>query len=240
MFGVRAVSKLVGGAILALGMAMAPAVGASDGLAPRLVLKRGLPTARGIGSFTPASADPRLAAIFARAGLDGAGFRFTPSDSRRAITVAVRSRSTRRVASPDRSAPVPPGTVNLVPTAYTLGVAVGWKRFAVTGDLSKVDLAVMPGSRETADIGISYTGRRFSGRVKATADRPLPGSPAMGEEAPAYSIDLGASYALTRRLDLTAGVRYKDERDRLLSPGTGSNPAHRESRAVYIGTAFRF
>jgi hypothetical protein len=36
---------------------------------------------------------------------------------------------------------------------------------------------------------------------------------------------------------VTAGVRYKSERDRLMQQPTDDR---RDSRAVYIGTAFRF
>ena len=49
--------------------------------------------ARSALAFTPAAADPRLAAVFARGGLDTGGFRFTPTDTRhdnRAVTVVVR------------------------------------------------------------------------------------------------------------------------------------------------------
>ena len=50
------------------------------------------------------------------------------------------------------------------------------------------------------------------------------------------SLDVGGSYRLTRRLDVTAGVRYKSERDRL----TAATDNIRDSQAVYVGTAFRF
>src|SRR3546814_6040590 len=53
----------------------------------------------GIGSFTPASADPKLAAALARSGLNASGFRFTPSeaskDEQHRVTVAVRKRVSR-------------------------------------------------------------------------------------------------------------------------------------------------
>lgn len=231
------------GSLVVLGVAVAPALGASDVPGQRLSARGTAVFARGIGSFTPASADPRLAAIFARGGLDPSGFRFTPSEVRRvgnrAVTVAVQARSTRAGVVADRTSPLPASTVALTPIAYNLGVAVGWKRFAVSGDVSKVDLAGLPGARETADVGVSYTGKRVSGRVSASADRPLGNGPKLIEDAPAYSIDVGGSYALTRRLDVTAGVRYTAERDRLIAqPATDRNG--RDSRAVYIGTAFRF
>jgi len=52
---------------------------------------------------------------------------------------------------------------------------------------------------------------------------------------PSYSVDLGGAYSLTRNLDVTAGVRYRSDRDRLTQAD-----ARRDSQAVYVGTAFRF
>lgn len=228
------------GALVAAGFAMAPAVGAPGD--PVRATKRVPVSEFGIGSFTPASADPRLAAVFARGGLDTSSFRFTPTDSRRngghAVTVAVRARSSRLALAAERAASLADAgsTVNLAPIAYNLGVSVGWRRFALSGDVAKVDLAGMPGSREAVDVGVSYTGKRFSGRVKAVADRPLANAPKLVEEAPAYSLDVGGSYRLTKNLDVTAGVRYKAERDRLAQLPDD----RRDSQAVYIGTAFRF
>ncbi|MET3824586.1 hypothetical protein ABIC16_000279 [Sphingomonas sp. PvP055] len=237
----RWMSGIAVGAFVALGISVAPALGASDSPAPRINPRHSVQLVRGLGSFTPASADPRLAAMFARGGLDTSGFRFTPSDTRRegnrAVTVAVQARSARGViARTDRASPIPASTVALTPIAYNLGVAVGWKRLAVSGDVAKVDLAGMPGSREAADIGVSYTGKRFSGRVNAMADRPLANGPKLIEVPEAYSLDVAGSYSLTRRLDVTAGVRYKTERDRLMQ----QSDDRRDSQAVYIGTAFRF
>lgn len=228
------------GALVAAGLVAAPAIGASDDAKVRAA-KSVAPIYRGIGSFTPASADPRLAAIFARGGLDTSGFRFTPADSRRegshAITVAVQARSTRNALVADRTAGAPSSSVELAPIAYNLGVAVGWRRFGLSGDVAKIDLAGLPGSREAADVGVSYSGTRFSGQVKAAADRPLPGGPRLVEEAPAYSLDVGGSYRLTHNLDVTAGLRYKAERsDRLAD----FNVDRHDSQAVYVGTAFRF
>lgn len=240
MFSGRLLSGIGVGALVAAGFAMAPAIGA-PGENTRNT-KHAPVSAYGIGSFTPAAADPRLAAAFARSGLDTSGFRFTPTDSRRsgsrAVTVAVRARSTRTALAAERSSALADSgtSVSLAPIAYNLGVAVGWRRFALSGDISKVDLAGMPGSREAVDVGVSYTAHRFTGRVKAVADRPVANAPKLIEEAPAYSLDVGGSYRLTRNLDVTAGVRYKAERDRLAQ----LSDDRRDSQAVYVGTAFRF
>ncbi|MGF7148345.1 hypothetical protein FHS96_001973 [Sphingomonas zeicaulis] len=194
----------------------------------------------GIGSFTPASADPRLAASFARAGMTSNGFRFTPAsaaDGRsRPVTVAVRARSSVSRADAEKIAIAAPTAVSITPIAYNLGVAVGWKRFALSGDVSRVDTGLMPGGRESVDVGVSYTGKKFSARVQAGADRPTAGQPALVAAPESYSVDLGTSYSLTKNLDVTAGLRYRSDRDRLLPTADD----RRDSQAVYIGTAFKF
>lgn len=225
------------GVLVAAGVAVAPAIGARD--AGDHTARR-VGQARNVGAFTPASADPKLAALLARGGLGAGGFHFTPSDStrggNRAVTVAVRARSTRSATVVDRTIAAADPSLGLAPIAYNLGVAVGWRRFALAGDVSRVDLAGLPGSREILDLGLSYSGRKVSGQVKAIADRPLANAPKLVESAPAYSIDVGGSYSLSHNLDVTAGVRYKSERDRLQRLADD----RRDSQAVYIGTAFRF
>lgn len=235
--------RVIVGTVLAAALAgawgLAPAIAGEDG---RAAARRMAAPAPGIGSFTPASGDPRLAAVLARAGIAGNGFRFTPSGAgkpgARALTVAVRARSSNTATAgvaADRL-PAASSPVALAPIAYNLGVAVGWKRFALSGDLARVDLAGQPGSRETADLGVSYNGRAFSGRVKAEAARPLANEPRLVAEAPSYALDVGGAYRISRNLDVTAGVRYKSERERL--PQLTDN--RRDSQSVYVGTAFRF
>ena len=223
------------GAGLVAGAFVAPAIGATEKAARGV--RQPAAAARALSSFTPAAADPRLAAVLARAGIGGA-FRFTPSETRsagKAVTVAVRTRS-NRLPGDDRIAAAAAPAVGLAPIAYNLGVAVGWKRFAVSGDLAKVDLNGQPGSRETADVAVTYAGNRFSGQVKASSDKPGAGAVRLVETAPSYSLDVGGSYSLARNLDVTAGVRYKSERDRLVR----FTDDRRDSQAVYVGTAFRF
>ncbi|MDP1027804.1 hypothetical protein Q5H91_11310 [Sphingomonas sp. KR1UV-12] len=223
---------IAGGALVAAAALVAPAFGAIDRPSHQAVK----PAPRAVGGFTPASGDPRLAALLARGGFEGSAFRFTPAESRRdsrAVTVAVRARTTRGVAN--RTAVASDATTGIAPIAYNLGVAVGWKRFAIASDVSRVDMAAQPGSRESADVALSYTAPRWSGRVKAEADRPTGTTPRLVTDLPGYSVDLGGSYSLTRNLDVTAGVRYRADRDRLTQIDQ-----RRDSQAVYVGTAFRF
>lgn len=228
------------GALGAAGLVVAPALLAQTVPQQHRIAQKRAVSIASIGTFTPAAADPKLAAALARAGLSGSGFRFTPADSARSnsrsVTVAVRARTARPIAAVADRGAAAPAAVTLQPIAYNLGVSVGWKRFAISGDLSKLDLAGQPGSRQALDLGVSYTGKRASGRIKAATERPLENTPRLIAADPSYSIDVGGSYSLTRNLDLTAGVRYKSEENRL--PQLTDN--RRDSQAVYVGTAIRF
>lgn len=229
----------MGAAVLAGAVALAPAIGAQSGLTP----KPAKPLIRGgLGSFTPASADSRLAASLTRAGLASTGFRFTPSgaarNSNRSVTVAVRSLSSvgrTDATAVDRMMSVTP-SVAVAPIAYNLGVAVGWRQFALSGDIAKVDTGVLPGSREKVDLGVSYNANKWSTRLQVGKDRPTGNQPHMITDQERVSVDLGGSYSLTRNLDVTAGVRYQSDRDRL----PVLEDTRRDSQAVYIGTAFKF
>ncbi|MEP6784118.1 MAG: porin [Sphingomonadales bacterium] len=234
----RILGGMAAGAMLVSLAALSPAIGASkspDALGPRISLGFG----DGIGSFTPAATDARLAASLSRSGLSSSGFRFTPASSvrlTRSVTVAVRARSNAESAASGQAGLVASTAPSIAPIAYNLGVAVGWKKFAVSGDVQKMDIVGI-GKRESADIGVSYTNRRFSTRLQVGADRstgPALRAPGNGE---GYSVDLGSSYSLTRGVDVTAGLRYRAEREERLLP---QNDTRRDSQAVYVGTAFRF
>ncbi|WP_375427602.1 hypothetical protein [uncultured Sphingomonas sp.] len=229
----RIVAGIVAGALVAAGVVVAPASAATEQTRKATTKRTGAP-ARGVGSFTPSSADPRLAALFARGGLETRGFRFTPAEAKnsRAVTVAVRARTNRPDA--DRIAAASPA-VGLAPIAYNLGLAVGWRRFALSGDVAKVDLPGQSGGRESAEVGVSYSLPRLTTRVKAGADRATGEGPQLVAGERSYSLDVGSSYSLTRNLDVTAGVRYRTDRERIARLDD-----RRDSQAVYLGTAFRF
>jgi hypothetical protein len=228
---------LAAGVLGALGAALilaVPASGAPESAKRSLAIgSRG-----GIGTFTPASADPRLAAALARTGLSGSGFRFTPVAAigrSRAVTVAVRARTSGSAVAADPAATTTT-SIGIAPVAYNLGVGVGWKRFALAGDVRRVDTGIVPGGREGADVGVSYNARKWSTRVQVAADRPVGNAPRTIVGGDSVSLDVGGSYRLTRNMDVTAGVRYRSERNRL----DRLEDERRDSQAVYVGTAFRF
>lgn len=225
----------LGGLSIAL-VAVVPAISATDSRSDSKRVVQGL--RNGIGTFTPAAADPRLAAAIARSGFTNSGFRFTPSVSigkGRAITVAVRTRGANRPAVNDRLIATS-AAVGIAPVAYDLGIGLGWKRFALQGDIARIDTGPVLGSRQVADLGISYNAKKWSTRVQVAAERPIGNVPRSISGDESVALDVGGSYRLTRNLDVTAGVRYKTERYRLEKP----QDDRRDSQAIYVGTAFRF
>jgi hypothetical protein len=193
-----------------------------------------------VSSFTPTNADPKLAAALAGKGLALSDFKFTPAPAKgrpSQVRVAIRARLDNPAQTRLADAALPTAVSALAPTTYNLGVAVGWRRFAVSGDVAKVkDADSAIGGRETAVVGVSYSLSRFTGRVAVGAER------AEGHPLPAlrrgdnYSLDVGGSYSLSHHIALTGGVRYNVERDRL----TALQDDRRDSQAVYVGTAFKF
>ena len=190
-----------------------------------------------VGSFTPATADPKLAAAFANRGNSLTDFKFTPAAPKgrpSQVRVAIRARA--ETARPNESATAAVGA--LTPASYNLGVSVGWRRFALTGDVGRTRTASLAlGGRETAVVGVNYSlGQRVTGRVAAVAERSDgTQAPALGQEK-AYALDVGGAVALTRNIALTGGVRYKVDRERQLA----ARDERRDSQAVYVGTAFKF
>ena len=193
-----------------------------------------------ISSFTPAQADPRLAAIFG-GGRQGsiADFKFTPAAAKgrpSQLRVAIRARGGAPTPARPVEVAVASAVNNLAPAQYDLGMAVGWKRLAIAGDVSRSSSPdPVIGTRETAVVGVSYNLKKFTGRVAVGGERNESRIAALGRPD-SVSVDLGGAYNLSRNIALTGGVRYKIERDQI--PALADD--HRDSKAVYVGTAFKF
>jgi hypothetical protein len=232
----RTGSKLVAAAAAA-GLVLTPAF--ATGIAARKHAPAVTLSFDPVSSFTPANADPKLAAALSGKALALTDFKFTPAAAKNRpsqVRVAIRARS----FAPPQLASAPVSALNqLTPTGYNLGVAVGWRRFAVAGDVAQAKSADSAlGGRQSALIGVSYSlSNKLSTRVAVGAERtsgnPLPAL----RRGDNVSLDAGASYSLSRRIALTGGVRYEMlDRDRL----TALKDDRRDSQAVYIGTAFKF
>ncbi len=237
-------SRSKGGKLLAAlvvaGLVLPPAfaAGASDSKRRPPAISLSLDN---ISTFTPAMADPRLAAAFAGRAPSAADFKFTPAANKSRpsqLRVAIRARTTSSGRPADIASATSASSVGaLTPASYNLGVAVGWRRFAVSGDVARVKAPNSAlGGREGALVGVTYSLKKFTGRVAVGADRTDGRQAVVLPDTRNYSLDLGGAYSITRNIAVTGGVRYKVERDKLSSIAD----TRRDSQAVYVGTAFKF
>ena len=240
---------LLAGCALALGAVVAPTVSNafSSGFDSRPV---SLDARGSIGSFTPASVDPQLAAALNVTTLKGHMFRFTPAGAAnrpdRSVTVAVRIDDSIanvvsvRGAIGAMSAQSGVSSFRIAPVAYSLGVARGYESFAsgkassATG-LQKIempDLSSFTPSKSVAPTGLS----RFAPRIALNEKDKAGSAPRTLEGQSDYQVDVGGSYRLTRNLKVIGGVRYSSDRDRI----NGLTDTKQDNQAVYVGTQFRF
>lgn len=198
--------------------------------------------------FTPASVDPELAARVADKAREK-GLRFTPAGTNpvlgdRTVTVAVRiDDDTAQAISVRNSTKAVPGAgagiASLNTSRFNLGTARGYQSFARTvtlpetvRDLSVPDLSefepIQPSAQDKPSRlqpRIELEDNRLAGRSVNTLDD-------LGQQ----TVDVGGSFRISSKVDVTAGVRLSQERERL-RPLTNSV---QDSQAVYVGTQIKF
>ncbi len=206
-----------------------------------------------LDKFTPAGVDSRLAASAHSASFvsqDGR-FPFTPAgvdrQQGRTMTVAARINTdlgANAVAMHDvaRAAADPAANLSdrLHPSDFRLTASRGWKSFSAASGSVPALSPRAPLSELAAKSGFVLEEKskpsRFSTDVKLDAAQDITPSPRGNAASGDYKLDVGGSYSVARGVALTAGVRYKSERDRLVSP---ANKAV-DNEAVYIGTKIHF
>lgn len=190
--------------------------------------------------------DPIAATLPVRSLAQGHLFPFTPARMStrpdRSVTVAVRvdPQTAREITVSAARIDLPPASgapqVRIAPTAFNLGVSRGYQSFVQTlvphSELGKID---MPDLAALKAPGGQPGSSRFSPRITLD-DKPAAGRAPRTFSGEEEKVDVGGAYRLTRNLDVTAGVRYSRERDRLRPLTDGKQ----DNQAVYVGTQFRF
>lgn len=214
-----------------------------------------LPAAGSFAALTPASVDPRLAAFVSERSNGRARLmRFTPAGvaerESRSVTVAIRideeaarAISVRSAISSAQEQVAGAAAVRIAPTRYNLGLSRGYQSFAkpserevtLSRSLSEAGIPDLADFRPSP--GAKPDESRFAARIAVEEEAKSGASPRSIDSRSDQAVDVAGSYRLTRNLDVTAGVRYSQERDRLAPL---AEPAQQDSQAVYVGTQFRF
>lgn len=210
------------------------------------------PAALGSLPFTPARVDADLARkVAAIIGEDG--LRFTPAtkaarNADRTVTVAVRvdgatarAISVRNTIASASAEQARTSALEIAPTSYNLGVARGYQSFAqptkqveVTAGLRDIAMPDLAEFRPAEKRGGKPS--RFQSRIALANETAAGRAPRTFESAGEQSVDLQGSFRLRRNLDVTAGVRVSQDRNRLAPLTDGVE----DDQAVYVGTQIRF
>ncbi|MET1755103.1 hypothetical protein ABVV53_06490 [Novosphingobium sp. RD2P27] len=169
----------------------------------------------------------------------------TPSQADRAVTVAVRVDSVAARAITVHGRPKlaqqenESGKLRIAPTGFSLGVSRGYHNFAqeIAQNAPRAAVNELPELREySLTPSRRSEDSRFSPRISLEERSPTGRAPRTfaidGGE-----VDLGGAYRVTENLNVTAGVRYSQERERLTPLTTDGK---QDSQAVYVGTQFNF
>lgn len=197
-----------------------------------------------------ASSEGFVRAIAMRSLASSQPFPFTPAGTpnrpERAVTVAVRVdplaakaiivRGSTPIAKTEPEAM----RLRMAPAAFNLGVSRGYQNFAqdLVQQNEKRSLAEMPDLKKfSLQPGTAEDGKepRFSTRISIDEKRSLGRAPRTFA-GDAGEVDLGGAYRVTNNLNVTAGVRYSQDRERLMPLTDGKQ----DSQAVYVGTQFSF
>lgn len=235
-------SRFAAGAAIFAGctLALTPAVGRVESVLGARVGAVSLNALGSIGSFTPVTTDERLARRYAQAVSTARtqGLRFTPTagsmSGRRSITIVVRAPDLGLIASGRAGSP---SAIGLGPVSYNLGSARGLSRFTAEMSGSRFESIplVAPAALAPPRNFKLESKKRLSTNIEFESLGQAGGSPQTLTGEKGYAVDVGSSYALTRNLDVTAGVR-RGRQNRL---GALTDDAQ-DSQAVYLGTTFKF
>lgn len=167
----------------------------------------------------------------------------TPNRPDRSVTVAVRvdpqAAKTISVFGRKDLVDLAVNPVRIAPNAFNLGVARGYHNFGQSlvppvdnrkpdmPDLSRFSIAPRPAGDDS----------RFSPRIVIDEKQAAGRAPRTFAGDRDDLVDVGGAYRVTRNLDVTAGVRYTQDRDRLAPLATDGK---QDNQAVYVGTQFRF
>lgn len=176
----------------------------------------------------------------------GTPYPFTPANTStrpdRSVTVAVRvDPETARgltVRGPARTPGAGAIELGIAPTAFNLGVSRGYTNFSQ--NIAHKDEKSSPGMAELTKFSIANRPTsaepRFNPRIVMDETQSAGRAPRTFAGDSDDLVDVGGSYRVTKNLDVTAGVRYSQERERLVPVTDGKQ----DSQAVYLGTQIRF
>jgi hypothetical protein len=179
--------------------------------------------------FTPAGVDSRLAEKMRNNAVRQTAFPFTPAGlsnrTSNTLTVAARADASNAVSMRTALAQMEAGTgttLRLNNSSYQLTAARGWQAFSLpptVAEQPRLDTILGKG-----DFRLDDSGSKKPSRFNTDAS------------AGDYSVNVGGSFRVAKGVDVTAGVRYSRDSDRV-EPAAETRA---DNEAVYVGTKIKF
>lgn len=168
----------------------------------------------------------------------------TPNRPDRSVTVAVRVDAETARAMSVRTAGAHGARtgdapdLRIAPTGFNLGVSRGYTNFAQNlVNKERKSASELPDLvRFSIAPGAKADDSRFSPRIVLDETQSAGRAPRSFAGDSDDMVDVGGAYRVTKNLDVTAGVRYSQERERLVPVTDGKQ----DNQAIYLGTQFRF
>lgn len=164
-------------------------------------------------------------------------FSFTPSASGANRGVSLGMTARRVAPTVQRTAAAAPAVdPGIAPAGYNFDLSVGYRGFALSGGMTRVDTGVGGRSAEGVDVGLSYAARNWRTGIQASAEREsIYLLPRGGTPDPRYAVEASGAFSLSPQISLGGSLRYR------LAP---ENPTpldpNKEDRAVFLGGAVAF
>lgn len=205
-----------------------------------------------LASLDPDSSPENLSrAIAMRSLAKGQQFPFTPAGTPyrpdRSVTVAVRVDPEAAQAIIVRGgrplivtqvAPDAVAGLRISPAAFNLGVSRGYQNFAqdLVPQTPPKGLSELPDLRKFSLSNVPRDGDSGFNTRLSVDEKKAPGRSPRTFAGDGGEVDVSGALRVTEHIDVTAGVRYSQERERLLPLTDG----RQDNQAVYVGTQFRF
>jgi len=159
-------------------------------------------------------------------------------DEETARTIIVRSPARRNGFAATGTAPL-----HIVPNGYNLGLSrpstalgQGGSGSVLPPELRRIEAPDITAFGRSDKQAAADDDSRLAPRISLDERERAGRAPRTLEGIGEQSVNLGGSYRVTRNFDVTAGVRYSRDRDRLKPIVDGKS----DNQSVFVGTQFRF
>ncbi|UTW55449.1 porin [Kordiimonas sp. SCSIO 12610] len=155
--------------------------------------------------------------IFDGSSRIGLSFGSNEEEGERGLEVAIESAYTLSGTNPQLNGNNYDLSDPFADRSYNVGLSVGYSGFNLNASVIREE-SLWNGGTEGFGVGFSYTGSRWTAKLSLSEYKEGTDLQGINNEVRNFvSVELGASFELSRRFGLLGGIRYYDQRNSYLS-----------------------